>query len=174
MMVKHLLEEHYKQHGFPKLAARFIQEPELIPELVYIALSDLKHPFPECASWLLIHIAKTNPALLEEFQPQIIDCLIQSKNQSVLRNLCNTCSLLPLIDYKESEFLDQLIAFIKDDSNKVALSVYALYKLIHFTFRYPEIKPEILGILELKQSVTIQPFMRIGIRNYIKATSSIH
>jgi hypothetical protein len=173
MMVKHLLEEHYKQHGFPKLAARFILEPALIPELVEIAISNLNHPFPECASWLLIHIVKTNPELLEEFQPKFINCLIQSKNQSVLRNLCNTCSQLPLIDYKESEFLDKLIVFIKDDSNKVALSVYALYKLIHFTERYPEIKPEILGIIELKQTVTIQPFMRVGIRNYLKATSSI-
>ncbi len=173
-MVKHLLQEHYKQHGFPKLAARFIQEPQLIPDLVEIAISKLNHPLPECASWLLIHIVKTNPELLEEFQPQIIDCLIESKNQSVLRNLCNTCSMLPLIDYKESEFLDQLIVFIKDDSNKVALSVYAIYKLIHFTEKYPEIKPEIIGILELKQSVNIQPFMRVGIRKYKKATSSIH
>jgi len=172
-MVKYLLEEHYKQHGFPKLAARFIQEPHLIPELVEIAISDLKHPFPECASWLLNHIVKTNPELLEEFQPQFIDCLFHSKNQSVLRNLCNTCSNLPLIDYKESEFLDQLIAFIKDDSNKVALCVYAIYKLIQFTEKYPEIKPEIVGIIELKQTVTIQPAVRIGIRNYLKATKSI-
>ena len=90
-----------------------------------------------------------------------------------MRNLCNTCSNLPLIDYKESEFLDQLIAFIKDDSNKVALCVYAIYKLIQFTEKYPEIKPEIVGIIELKQTVTIQPAVRIGIRNYLKATKSI-
>jgi len=172
-MVKDLLEEHYKQHGFPKLAARFIQEPQLIPELVEIAISDLIHPFPECASWLLTHIVKTNPELLEEFQPLFIDCLFHSANQSVLRNLCNTCSHLPLIDYKESEFLDQLIAFIKDDSNKVALFVYAIYKLIQFTEKYPEIKAEIEGIIELKQTVTVQPAVRVGIRNYLKATKSI-
>lgn len=172
-MVKNLLGEHYKQHGFPKLASRFIQEPQLIPELVEIAISDLKHPFPECASWLLTHIVKTNPELLEEFQPQFIDCLLKSKNQSVLRNLCNTCSHLPLIDYKESEFLDQLIDFIKDDSNKVALFVYGMYKLIQFTQKYPEIKSEIEGIIELKQTVNIQPAVRIGIRNYLKATKSL-
>ena len=172
-MVKDLLEEHYKQHGFPKLAARFILEPNLIPELIEIAVSDLNHPFPECASWLLTHIVKTNPDLLETFQPQFIDCLLKSKNQSVLRNLCNTCSHLSLIDYKESEFLDQLIAFIKDDSNKVALFVYAIYKLIQFSQKYPEIKPEIEGIIELKQTVHIQPAIRVGIRNYLKATKSI-
>ena len=90
-----------------------------------------------------------------------------------MRNLCNTCSHLPLIDYKESEFLDQLIDFIKDDSNKVALFVYGMYKLIQFTQKYPEIKPEIEGIIELKQTVNIQPAVRIGIRNYLKATKSI-
>src|SRR5574343_144762 len=100
---------------------------------------------------------KTKPGVLKPFQPQFIDWLFKSKNQSVLRNLWNTCSHLPLIDYKESEFLDQLIDFIKDDSNKVALFVYAMYKLIQFTKKYPEIKPEIEGIIELKQTVNIQP-----------------
>lgn len=169
-MVKDLLEEHYKQHGFPKLATRFIHEPNLIPDLVEIAISDLNHPFPESASWLLTHIVKTNPELLEPFQPQFIECLLQSKNQSVLRNLCNTSSKLPVIEYKESEFLDQLIEFIKDDSNKVALFVYAIYKLIQFTEKYPEIKPEIESIIELKQTVNILPAARIGIRNYLKET----
>jgi hypothetical protein len=79
------------------------------------------------------------------------------------------CELLPLIEYKESEFLDKLIDNIKDDSNKVALFVYSIYKLIQFTKKYPEIKPEIEGIISLKEE-PMKPAMKIGIRRYLKET----
>lgn len=172
MSVKQLIEQNYKTREFTKLADRFILDPSLLDELVAIATTELPHPYPEYASWLLIHIVKKAPELIEPFQALIIDRILISKNQSVLRNLTNTSVALPLIPHKESEYLDRLIQFISDDSNKVALFVYGMYKLIQFTKKYPEIKFEIDGIIALKQTQNMQPAIRIGIRNYQKATNS--
>lgn len=171
-MVKQLIDTYYKTHDLTKQAIRFIEDPRLLDELISIATSDLAHPYPESASWIMTHIQKLSPEILAPFQPQIIDTLLRSQNQSVLRNLMNVTASLELIEYKESELLDRLIAFIKDDSNKVALFVYAMYKLVQFTEKYPEIKTEILGIIALKESNPLQPSIKIGIRNYLKRTKN--
>ncbi|TNF48127.1 MAG: hypothetical protein EP305_06265 [Bacteroidetes bacterium] len=164
-MIKELIDKTYRTQNFPKNAELFIREPRNIPELVNVAISDLSHPYPEYASWLLIHISKEDTRLLIPFQEQLIDRILTSDNQSVLRNLVNTIQTLPLIDYRESELLNRLIIFISDDRNKVALFVYALYKLIQFVKKYPEIDFEIKSILSLKQE-PLKPAMRVAIRNY--------
>ena len=171
-MVKELINKFYKSTEFTKLANRFIADPSLLHELVEISTSELQHPFTEYASWLLIHISKKAPKIIEPFQEQLIDAILISTNQSVLRNLMNVSVSLNLINYKESEFLDKTIEFISTDSNKVALYVYAINKLIKFTQKYPEIKTEILGIIELKKHHEMKPAMKIGIRNYLKETSN--
>lgn len=172
-MIVELIDRHYKTREFTNLADLFIKDPTLLNELVNVATSDLNHPYPEYASWLLIHIIKKHPELVVPYQSQLIDKILGSNNQSVLRNLVNTTVSLPLIEHKESAFLDKLIEFIKDDSNKVALFVYSLYKLIQFIQKYPEIKPEIMGIIELKQAKEMQPSIKVSIRNFLKATKDL-
>jgi hypothetical protein len=102
----------------------------------------------------------------------MIDRILSSENQSVLRNLTNVCHSLPLIDYKQSELLDRLITFISDDTNKVALFVYGCYKLIQFVQKYPELKSEIEAIFSMKPE-PLKPAMRIGMRNFRAATKNI-
>lgn len=170
MSVKQLIEQNYKTREFTKLADLFILDPSLLDELVAIATTELPHPYPEYASWLILHIVKKAPELIEPYQALFINRILVSTNQSVLRNLTNASVSLPLIPHKESEYLDRLIQFISDDSNKVALFVYGMYKLIQFTKKYPEIKFEIDGIIALKQTQNMQPAIKIGIRNYQKFT----
>ena len=170
-MVKELIDTYYKSHDFTKQAHHFIEDPSKIGELVDIALSDLPKPYPEHASWLMVHICGTEPTLLSAHQVSIIDRILTSENQSVLRNLVNVCHSLPLIEYRETELLDRLISLISNDDNKVALFVYACYKLTQFVQKYPELKPEIEAIFSLKQE-PLKPAMRIGIRNFRAATNN--
>lgn len=175
MSVITLIKENYKSSNFLLLADNFVQQPSLLDDLVGVATSQLSHPFPEYASWLLIHVEKKSPGILIPFQHNFIDYLLNGKNQSVLRNLLNCCHVLPLIEYQESAFLDQLLLFVADDTNKVALQVYAIYKLIQFTHKYPEIKNEIEALFALKEengnsSAKIKPAMRVAIKNYRQKT----
>lgn len=167
-MVKELIDKEYKTREFTRLANQFIENPSDIAELVEVSGSKEPHPYPEYASWLLIHITRKAPQLIESYQHKFIDTILRSSNQSVLRNLLNACVSLPLIEHEESAFLDRLLDFVKDDTNKVALQVYGLYKLEQFVEKYPEILPEINGILDLKEENNLQPAMRVAIRNYRK------
>jgi hypothetical protein len=167
-MVKELIDKEYKTREFTRLANQFIENPSDIAELVEVSGSKEPHPYPEYASWLLIHITRKAPQLIEAYQHKFIDTILRSSNQSVLRNLLNSCVSLPLIEHEESAFLDRLLDFVKDDTNKVALQVYSLYKLEQFVEKYPEILPEINGILDLKEENNLQPAMRVAIRNFRK------
>ena len=169
-MVRELIDTYRKTHDFTTQAVRFVEAPELLDELVNVAVSDLSYPYPEYASWLLVHVSDKAPELLEKFQTAFIDRMLISHNQSVLRNLANVSSKLPLIDHRQSELLDRLMAFIADDSYKPALFVYSLYKLIQFTKEYPDLKNEIEAIIALKHR-PLKPSQRIGIRNFHKAIS---
>lgn len=175
MSVVTLIEENYKSSDFLLIADNFVRQPSLLDELVEVATNHRSHPFPEYASWLLIHVEKKSPEILIPYQKDFIDYVLNGNNQSVLRNLLNCCHALPLIEYQESAFLEQLLTFVSEDSNKVVLQVYAIYKLIQFTEKYPEIKTEIEALFALKEengksSTTLKPAMRIAIRNYRKKT----
>jgi len=171
-VVKELIDTYHKTHDFTKQAYRFVKDISSIKELVEVAVSDLPKPYPEYASWLLVHICAIEPTLLSTYQATMIDRILISDNQSVLRNLSNVCHSLPLIEYRESELLDRLLSVISDDTNKVALFVYACYKLVQFVQKYPELKPEIESIFSLKQE-PLKPAMRIGIKNFRLATRNI-
>lgn len=173
MDIIQLIDARQKTRNFTSLASQFVEKPQQLEALVNIALSDLNYPYPEYASWLLLHVAKLNATLLEPFQTAIIDRILTCENQSTLRNLVASSTHLTLIDYKEGEFLDRLIDFVKNDENKVAIIVYSIYKLIDFTLKYPEIKHEIVEILKIKQENGLSPALKIGIRNYTKRTKKI-
>jgi hypothetical protein len=165
MNPRELIDTYRMTHDFTKQAYRLIENPASLTELVDLAVSDLKHPYPEYASWLLVHVAQEKPELVVHFIPSLIDRILVSDSQSVLRNLTNICHKLSLTDYREAEFLDRLIHFIKDDANKPALFVYSLYNLIQFTQKYPELKQEIDEIIALKQS-PLKPSIKIAIKKY--------
>ena len=158
--------------GGAKRIAPFLENPAYLKELVNISCSDLPHPYPEYASWLLLNVCKKRHALIEPYIHQIIDRVLLSPNQSVLRNLTSLLNYFPVGSYREGELLDKLLEFIRNDSNKVALFVYAIYLLAKFTIKYPEIKPEILGVIENKQH-TLTPAVRVGIRNYLTLTKEV-
>jgi hypothetical protein len=166
MTVEEALIARLKEPKFTEWHTYFVAHPELIPDLVDLALSSKKPPLPAHASWLLIHIAKSDWTLLRSYEHAFIDHFLVSTNQSILRNLLSSLLEFPLTDYRESDLLDSLITHFKNEEDKVALRVYSLYKLTGFVQRYPEIKVEIDAVLEIIQENPMSPFMKIGIRHY--------
>ena len=173
MTVEEALIHRFKEPKFTEWHLNFVSHPEQIPDLVELALGSKKAPLPAHASWLLIHLAKADWALLASYEHAFIDHFLVSTNQSILRNLLVTLLEFPLTDYREGEVLDALIAHLKNEEDKVALRVYSLYKLAEFVQRYPEIKTEIDAVLELIQVNPMSPAMKVGIRNFEKKMQKV-
>lgn len=173
MNVQELILTHYKSRDFIQKHTFFIENLQFLPELIDVAQGNLNYPLPQYASCWLFHIGRSNSAILIPFQNRFIDCILENENVSVLRNTLGILLEFPMIDYKEGLLLDRLFQFLMDENYKVATQVYALYLLIGFTKKYPELKQEITEIIKLKEEKPHTPALRMGIKNFLKATKSI-
>lgn len=155
------------------ILARFLENPETGHQLVKLACTIDSYPIQEYSSWLLAHATEQKKAFIQPHQAEVIDAFIRSSDQTVLRNLCNVLYKLPLIDYKESELLECLMVRLRDESNKIALHVYALYKLVQFIKKYPDLKREIDELITLKSERDLPPSFSAAIRHYNKSLRSV-
>jgi hypothetical protein len=132
---------------FKYYAGLVAAQPTLIPDLLTLCL-ETKYPFPQYSSWLLAHVADKYKELLAEFQPQLMDIVFQSPDQSVQRNISGALLNFPRIVYKEGEWLELLFQFLQDPQFKVALKSYSMQLIVGFLEDYPELKNELKSILE--------------------------
>lgn len=165
--IETLIRENHRVIGFPNLSDRILEQPELIPELVSMSTSGREYPFPEYASWLLLHVARKKSDLVQKYHTQIIDHILFTTNTSVLRNLLGVSILLPLTDYQQGRFLDRLLSIVADNSSKPGPVAYAIQKLSQFIEMYPELRQEIKAIIELKEQGNLSPGMVVSIRRIL-------
>ncbi len=107
------------------------------------------YPYKEYASWMFFHIVRSHKMDCQPYYEKLVDVLFLTNDQSVLRNVVNCFQELKITEYRESEFVDLLISFIQNSTNKVALQVYSIYVLIQFCKKYPDLTEEIRAIIAL-------------------------
>lgn len=164
-----LLKEFRWAMDRQKLLAPFLNDSAKIDALVQITKNLEEYPLKEYASYALTHLQKQHVDL-SPYRNTFIDVLFLTDNQSVLRNLSNIINQLPFDNYRESEFFDLLLSFIKNPTNKVALHVYSIYNLIHFAKHYPELIEEIRMVIHDKTEQK-SPAYKVAVRNFEKAIS---
>ena len=106
---------------------------------------------------------------MENYQPQLIDAFLTTKNQTILRNLLVAIIHQPLIEYREGELYDNLIKHILNFDNKVALQVNCIYKLMQFIQKYPDLKPEIQESVELLSEQNQQASLKSAVKKLNKS-----
>ena len=135
----------------PELVDHFVKNRADLVELFNL-IKDLEpYPYKEYASWSLIHICASKKIDLQHLYHDLVDITFKTEDQSVLRNVVRCMYHLNIDDYRESEFIDRLIAFVQNSENKVALQVHSMYILIQYCKKYPELIPEIMEIIDLNQ-----------------------
>lgn len=131
--------------------AHFSRSKDDLDDLVNLTLNLAEYPYKEYSSWVLVHLCKSKTTDLQYLYPEFVDLLFKTDNQSVLRNVVNCLCQMEITDYRESDLIDQLIKFIQDHENKVALQVYSMFLLVQFIKKYPELKPEIVEIIDFNK-----------------------
>ena len=171
-IIRDKILEAKEARDFVELRKYFDQHPEGIKLLVQVVVNEEEYPLKEYSSWILVHLCKSHAERVRPFYNQFVDHLFISKDQTVLRNVANIISHLKIQDYRESELIDVLISFIQEHSHKVALHVYSMQILALFVLKYPELKKEIVEILELHDK-NKTPAYNSGKRNFLKKTKKI-
>lgn len=149
----------------------FRKNPEEFSPLMKLVLNQEPYPYAEYASWMLTHLIKIDSEPFLPFYERLVDLLFETKNQTLLRNVANIVSRIGVTEYRESDFIDLLIGFIKDHENKVALHVYSIYILIHFVRKYPELKEEVSEIIDMNEEGKTVAY-KVAQRNFRKKTKN--
>lgn len=157
--------------NFKEFQTYFQAKPSEYKNLIELINIKEAYPIPEYASWILVHLCKSDVSRVQPFDKTIIDQLFVTENQSVRRNLINVIDHLDVIDYKESELIDLLISFIQDFDNKVAVQVYSMQVLTKFVKKYPELKSEIEEVIHLN-SENKSPAYGAGMRKFLRKTKN--
>jgi len=169
--VESLIRENQRMPQFPRLSGYFPEHPEQLPELVSLAVSGREHPFPEYSSWLLLHISRQNPQMLNSYQEQIMNCIITTQNSSVLRNLLGVSICFPLEEIDQGRFLDRLFTIIADPGSKPGHMIYSTQKISQFLKIYPELEQELKAIIALREQEKMSPGMTVCIRKILNPST---
>lgn len=164
-----LILAHAKKPHFTAFHQFFLENPDVIPLLIALALSDKKHPLPAYSAWLLVHIAKTKPQLLYKFQNQLEEGLLQTTKHDIQRSLLVVLLSFPQHQKNAGALLDLYFQIFQNENVKVANRVYALYHLKRMRKKYPEIDMEVKAQIDLIEAYSeMKPALKVGIRNYLK------
>jgi len=172
MNIKSVVLEIKDGRKFDSYQSYFNENPHQVKELILLVEEMSEYPLQEYASWILVHLCKFQKEIVASFYTNFIEILFVNENQSVRRNILNVIQHLGISEYRESEFIDLLIAFIQNFENKVATQVYSMHLLASFTLKYTEIKAEIIEVIRL-HAENKTPAYAAGFRGYLKSTKKI-
>lgn len=148
----------------------FEGQPERLAQLMHEVLTLAPYPCKEYGSWAILHLAKKGFAPLSNYYESLVDLCFRTTNQTVLRNVIASLNHLEMTSYREAEFMDLLLEFIRNAHNKVALQVYSIYQLIPFVEKYPELLPEISQHIE-RHAQGKSAAYQVALRNFRKKFS---
>lgn len=163
--VKHKIVEFRDSRNKEEFIHYFTSDKRRLDEILRHIWSLSEYPYKEYASWMFMHIVKSKKIDATKYYNKLVDTLFKTHDQTVLRNVVCCLDQINITDYQESELIDQLISFIQDRSNKVALQVYSIYLLIKFCKKYPELTQEILVVIMMNSEGKTAGY-RIAIRNF--------
>lgn len=148
MDIKERVREIRIARDKPQFVTHFSSNKQDLDALVQLTLNLEEYPYKEYSSWVLVHLCKSKTIDLQYLYPSFVDLIFKTEDQTVLRNVVNCLGQINITEYRESDLIDQLIKFIQDFDNKVALQVYSMFLLVQFVKKYPELKTEIIEIIE--------------------------
>lgn len=167
-IVRNLILEHRASAEFLRLLPFFLSDCKRIEALKSLAVSNEEYPFPQYASHILLHVARTDTALLEAYYQEITDTFLATENESVRRNLLGVLICYPLREYKEGELLERLFSLFSDPVTKPGIVNYVVRKLAQYLLRYPELTPEFDTIVTYREDTGASKGIRNWSRNVLK------
>lgn len=124
-----------------------IAEPANYKNLVGITLNS-NHPKSWRAAWLMDKINDQAPELIDGYIPEIIEQLKVEKSDGKKRHLLKLISLKVVPDEYLGFLTDYCISVFTSSKEPIAVRVHAMQILGNIAIKEPDLKPEIVLIME--------------------------
>jgi hypothetical protein len=139
------LLEHWENSKM--LTEYIIANPQYYDELMQYAFDD-GQPGSWRAAWLADKIHDRYPDLIVPFLPQMVDFLQRSKNESKRRQFLKFLSESAIPEGQSGVLFDLCLNYLISASEPVAVRVFAMQVLYNISEQEPDLKPELIGIIE--------------------------
>jgi len=124
------------------------QKPELFGIYVEIFFS-LDGTLSRRAAWVITHAVTLMPELMtEECLAGMLQVAGKMKHDGEKRNLAKVLSQVVLPDKLKGEVLDLCFNWLNDAGESIAVRAYCMETLANLSMEFPEIKPEIIAVIE--------------------------
>jgi len=106
------------------------------------------------ASWALGDISLKYPALYNQHHRVLLDSLKQVQNHNAIRrNIVRTYQFADIPEEYEAELYDICLNFVNDIEEMTAVKAFSLRVCERVIEKYPEMKNELIQIIETNQSL---------------------
>ncbi|MCU0359709.1 MAG: HEAT repeat domain-containing protein [Bacteroidia bacterium] len=144
------------------------RDKERFNELILIFFGKDKK-LQQRAAWPLGYLAEGNPRLIEPHLNQLIHMLEKQDNHpAVARCILRIFQEYDMPDTYHGELIDLCFRFILNPSTPIAIRAYAITTAANIAAPYPELKREMLLVLNELSQEDQRPALRVRLKNAFK------
>ena len=143
------LQQKYSKEIFGTLVAEIGNNVEKFDQLIHIFFNSGTHVrLASHASWILSNCVKNHPSLLEPYMEQIIDFIESPIHETAKRNMIRAWQFISIEEKYQGRVLNICFDYLNKKETSIACRVYSLVLVANLTKHFPELKNELILIIE--------------------------
>lgn len=139
---------------FELLLQELRAKPELLPSFMQLALNN-DHPNGWRALYIADKVSDSHPEWMEKFVPDMIGSLKTERHHGKKRHLLKLISQNKVLDEHSGFLVDYCLGVFTSSGEPVANRVHAMQILYNISEKEPDLKPELLEIIQ--QQIEFHP-----------------
>jgi hypothetical protein len=164
-ILRDILNSRFDKHQVIEL----VQTHEHFFQLALELASSNEEPIAWRAAWILGHCAKKNDLRIAHKTDELIQS-IEGKKDGHQRELLKIVSKVPLNDEQEGLVFELCSAIWMDISKSSSVRSIALRFLVNTAFKYPDLKSEVLLLMQNHYAANLSPGLK---KSYVKMKKSL-
>lgn len=148
MNIKNILKNSYNKGQIEAVANFACTSKENFQILFHIFIGDDTR-MAQMASWSLSYAVRKSPHLIQPYLKELIDQLDKKdKHNAVIRNTVRILQDIEIPEQYHGKLMNNCFGFIEEPKTPVAIKAFSLTILFNLCKIYPEIKQELILIIE--------------------------
>lgn len=168
MNLKDKLENEHSKALTARIAHYIGNDSSRMKELMAIVLGD-DELLAQRAAWPMSYVFEAYPALIKPYYKKLIS-LLKNPNQhpAIYRNILRGMQHLEIPEKWQGELIDICFGFIKSEVAPLAVRAFAITTAANICKPYPELKNELLLILNQLNVEPQAPAVRVRTKSALK------
>lgn len=142
-----ILKENSKEQTF-RMSEWVGNKPDRVAALMDLFLHD-EYRVVQRAAWILSYVAEKHPAVVQPHLEKMVNRMGDAGIPvAVKRNVVRVLQFMPIPENLQGPVMDYCFRFLEDPKETIAVRAFSMTVLANLAQQYPEIKNEIILLIE--------------------------